>query len=97
MEKTSRFVFQIIITCGLILYGFVIALMIIGENVLPDERTYSDFSLEDYSTGWQRVAPDGSLVDIQLPGEYELTSKNKLVIQKKITGVFADRLFVTGN
>ena len=95
MEKTSRFVFQIIITCGLILYGFVIALMIIGENVLPDERTYSDFSLEDYSTGWQRVAPDGSLVDIQLPGEYELTSKNKLVIQKKITGVFADRLFVT--
>ncbi|WP_051195147.1 hybrid sensor histidine kinase/response regulator [Pseudobutyrivibrio ruminis] len=95
MEKTNRFVFQIIITCGLVLFAFVIALMVIGEHVLPDERTYSDFSLRDYSTGWQRVAPDGSLVDIHFPGEYQLTSKDTLVIQKEISDVFADRLFVT--
>ncbi len=95
MEKTSRFVFQIIITCGLILYFFVVGLMIYGENFWPDERNYTDFSLEDYSDGWQRLDADGSYKDIVVPGEYEMSVSDRLVIQKKITGVFADRLYVS--
>ncbi|MBP3260819.1 hybrid sensor histidine kinase/response regulator [Pseudobutyrivibrio sp.] len=95
MEKTSRFVYQIIITCGLILYIFVVGLMIYGENFWPDERNYTDFSLEDYSDGWQRLDADGSYKDIVVPGEYEMSVSDRLVIQKKITGVFADRLYVS--
>ena len=95
MEKTSRFVFQIIITCGLILYIFVVGVMIYGENFWPDERNYTDFSLEDYSDGWQRLDADGSYKDIVVPGEYEMSVSDRLVIQKKITGVFADRLYVS--
>ncbi|MBQ3773571.1 MAG: hypothetical protein II833_04205, partial [Pseudobutyrivibrio sp.] len=97
MEKTSRFVFQIIITCSVILYFFVIGLMIYGEHFWPDERTYSDFSLENYSEGWQRLDSDGSYKDITVPGEYEMSTGNRLVIQKEITGVFADRLYVSFN
>ena len=95
MEKTSRFVYQIIITCGLILYIFVVGLMIYGENFWPDERNYTDFSLEDYSDGWQRLDADGSYKDIVVPGEYEMSVGDRLVIQKKITGVFADRLYIS--
>lgn len=95
MEKTSRFVYQIIITCGLILYIFVVGLMIYGENFWPDERNYTDFSLEDYSDGWQRLDADGSYKDIAVPGEYEMSVSDRLVIQKKITGVFADRLYIS--
>ena len=73
MEKTSRFVYQIIITCGLILYIFVVGLMIYGENFWPDERNYTDFSLEDYSDGWQRLDADGSYKEIVDPGEYEMS------------------------
>ncbi|MBQ6464128.1 MAG: hypothetical protein IJJ59_12460, partial [Pseudobutyrivibrio sp.] len=97
MEKTSRFVFQIIITCSVILYFFVLGLMVYGEHFWPDERTYSDFSLENYSEGWQRLDSDGSYKDITVPGEYEMSTGNRLVIQKEITGVFADRLYVSFN
>lgn len=95
MEKTSRFVYQIIITCGLILYIFIVGLMIYGEHFWPDERNYTDFSLEDYSDGWQRLDADGSYKDIVVPGEYEMSMSDRLVIQKKITGVFADRLYIS--
>ncbi|MBO6282718.1 MAG: response regulator [Pseudobutyrivibrio sp.] len=69
--------------------------MIYGENFWPDERNYTDFSLEDYSDGWQRLDADGSYKDIVVPGEYEMSVSDRLVIQKKITGVFADRLYVS--
>lgn len=95
MEKTNKFVYQIIVTCGIILFIFVLVLMILGEHALPEERTYSDFSLRDYSTGWQRLDENGRLVDIQVPGEYEQSNVNQLVIQKKITDVSEDGLYVT--
>ena len=77
------------------MYFFVVGLMIYGENFWPDERNYTDFSLEDYSDGWQRLDADGSYKDIVVPGEYEMSVSDRLVIQKKITGVFADRLYVS--
>jgi len=80
MNYTSKFIYQLVMTIGIILYGFMLGLMIFGEHMLPDERTFTDFTLIDYSKGWQRQTPEGDYEPIAVPGHYELTSENQLVI-----------------
>ena len=97
MNNTSRFVYQFIIALGITIYLFMIGLMIWGEQTLPDERTFTDVSIEDYSDGWSRQLPDGSFEAITIPGHYELTSEEGLIIEKKIKEIKAPVLYVSFN
>ena len=84
MKNTSRFVYQIIFTSGILMFLFIMVLMFSGEHLFKDERTYTDFSTEDYSQGWSRQLSDGSLENIQIPGQYDTSDENKLIIIKKL-------------
>lgn len=95
MNYTSKFIYQLVMTIGIILYGFMIGLMIFGEHMLPDERTFTDFTLIDYSKGWQRQTPEGDYEPIAVPGHYELTSENQLVISKTIEAQQEPTLYVS--
>ena len=85
MKKNSRFVYQIIVTCGLLMFSFMIVLMVWGEHYLPDERTYTDFRSEDYSEGWFRITENGDHEPIILPGHYNVTRSNELIVEKEIS------------
>ena len=95
MHNTSRFVYQIIIFIGIIIYLFMIGMMLWGENNLPDERTYTDFSVADYSDGWRRLCPDGTYEDITIPGKYELSRAEELIIEKKIEHIDEPVMYVS--
>lgn len=95
MKNTSRFIYDIIFAAGMLLFLFMLGLLCWGELTLEDERTYSNFSISDYNTGWQRVMPDGSLVDIDVPSQLEVENSNEFSIEKKLEGIDSDELFVT--
>ncbi|MCR5580631.1 MAG: response regulator [Pseudobutyrivibrio sp.] len=96
MKTNSKFIYQIVILAAILMYLFMIGLLVWGESSLPDERTYTDFSLEEYNTGWQRVYADGSVESIKVPGVYEdEEGTNSFVIKKEITKVADKELFVT--
>ena len=97
MKKTSSFLYDIIFVGGLLLFFFVIGLLIWGELVLPDERTYTDFYLKDYSEDWEIVNADGSRKPAEIPGQFSMDNSGKLILEKKIGNIERTNLYVTFN
>ncbi|SHI39433.1 ATP-binding response regulator [Pseudobutyrivibrio xylanivorans] len=90
MKKTSSFLYGLILIVGLGIFTFAIGLIFIGEFTLPDERTYTDLTVEKYSDGWERIRWDGSAESITLPGNYEPEGSHEFVLRKKLD-VWDDR------
>ena len=84
MKKTSSFLYGLILIVGLGIFAFVVCLIFVGEFTLPDERTYTDTTVENYSEGWERVHWDGSSESIALPGNYEPEGSHEFVLRKKL-------------
>ena len=80
MKKTSGFLHGLILIAGIILFFFIIALVFIGEYSLPDERTYTDFSVESFNDGWKRIHVDNSVESISVPGQYKPEVSHEFVI-----------------
>ncbi len=96
-NSTSRFVYQIILLTGFMLYTFMIGIMYVGEHIFSDERTYTDFSVADYSDGWSIKLPDGSSEAITIPGQYDITMPNTLKITKTIEEMSEPERYVSFN
>ena len=84
MKNTSKFIYQIVLVAGMIIYFFIIALMVYGENYLPDERDYTSYNLEDYSQGWVRIHDDGTAESIEIPGQYQAEKSHEFTIERQI-------------
>jgi len=84
MKNTSRFVYQIIVVTGTLMYLLMLSLLMWGELTMPDERTYADYTVEDYCDGWVRIHDDGTREEISLPGHFETEDSHTFVIEKKI-------------
>ena len=65
--------------------------MNVGEGLLPDERTYTDVTLESRNEGWSRQMSDGSLIPIEVPGQYETDGTGQFVLVSRIDNAFDDR------
>ena len=85
MTKTSGFLYGLILIVGLCIFFFVLGLIFWGEFSLPDERTYTDFKVENYSDGWERIHWDGKVEPIALPGNYEPEGSREFVLRKKLS------------
>lgn len=90
MKHTNSFLYGIIFTFGMLIFFFVIGLMFVGEYTLPDERTYTDMTVEDYGEGWERVRWNGMAEPIELPGNYDVEGNHLFIIRKKLD-VWKDR------
>ena len=84
MKNTSRFVYDLVVVFGILVFLFVAIMLIIGEQLLPDERTYTKIAYEDYSDGWERIFPDGTRSDIEAPGQYEVEEGQNFVIERTL-------------
>ncbi len=84
MRKTSTFVYQIILVCGLLLFSFIIGLMVWGEINLPEERHYTDYHVYDFDDGWYRINGNGGREHIEIPGKFELTYYDELILEKDL-------------
>lgn len=84
MKKTSTFLYGLILIVGLGIFLFVVGLIFVGEFVLPDERTFTDTSVENFSDGWERIYWDGSSKPIKLPGKYDTEGSHEFVLRKKL-------------
>ena len=90
MKHTNSFLYGIIFVFGMLIFLFVVGLMFIGEYTLPDERTYTDMTVEDYGEGWERIRWNGVAEPIELPGNYDVEGNHLFVIRKKLD-VWTDR------
>ncbi len=97
MKKTSSFVYDFIVGVGAIVFTAIMVLLFVGEQLLPDERTYTDSYFEDYSDGWVRVYNDGTKRTIKAPGQYEVSAGQELVIEKTIDADSRKTRYVTFN
>ncbi|PHU39810.1 hypothetical protein CSX00_07805 [Pseudobutyrivibrio ruminis] len=97
MKRTSSFVYDIVIVIGVIIFLFVTALLLFGEQTLPDERTYTPLKMENYSDGWKRVMSYGTKSDIAIPGQYQPEEEAPFVIEKSIDGITRDNAYVSFN
>ena len=95
MKKTSVFIYDLVMVVGVILFFFVITLLLIGERVLPDERTYAELDMQNYSEGWERVYKNGYRESIVLPGHFEPEQGQRFVIEKTIEGIDSGNTYVT--
>ncbi|WP_033153761.1 hypothetical protein [Pseudobutyrivibrio ruminis] len=84
MKRTSLFIYEIVLVAGALIYLFIIGLLILGENALKEERTYTSFNLESYNDGWYRIYSDGTKEAIEIPGQYQPDSSHEFVIEKEI-------------
>ena len=90
MKTTSSFLYGMILIVGLGIFFFVVGLVFIGEFSFADERTYTDYTVEDYSENWERVYWDGHVEEISLPGKYEPEGSHRFVVRNKLK-VWMDR------
>ncbi len=97
MKKTSRFVYDLVVVFGTLIFLFVVIMLIIGEQLLPDERTYTKIAYENYSDGWQRIFDDGSRADIEAPGQYDVEPGQDFVIEKTLTTWQDEDAFIAFN
>ena len=84
MRDTSGFLHGLILIAGLLLFFFSIAMCMVGEYSLADERTYTDSSLEDISEGWERVRWNGTVEPLVLPGQFDTEESHEFVIRKRV-------------
>lgn len=91
MKNTSNFIYGLVLSIGLVLLVFILILMNVGEGLLPDERTYTDVTLESRNEGWSRQMSDGSLIPIEVPGQYETDGTGQFVLVSRIDNAFDDR------
>ncbi len=78
----SKFIYELIFGFGIIMMFTFLAIMIIGENSLTDERTFTDATYEDFNDGWYRVYSDGTTENITPPTQVEPESNAPIVIEK---------------
>ncbi len=95
MRKENIFIYEIVLVAGMLIYLFTIGIMFVSQYTMPDERTYTDFSVRDYSSGWQRVYSDGSIEDIEVPGQYDVEASHEFVLIKTIEGMPKDKLYIS--
>ncbi len=68
----------------------VLALFFLGEIILPREHTSTNEECQIYQGIWQRVLPDGSRVEVAVPGEYEADWNEAVVIETVLKGIDND-------
>lgn len=90
MKNTNSFLYGIIFVFGMLLFFFVVGLVFVGEYTLPDERVYTDMSIEKYNDGWRRIRWDGTQEDIKIPGSYDTEDSNQFVLKTKLN-IWTDR------
>lgn len=84
MKDTNSFLYGIIFVFGMLIFFFVIGLIFVGEYTLPDERFYTDMTIEKYNDGWERIRWDGSKEPIAIPGTYDTEDSNRFVLKTKL-------------
>lgn len=90
MKHTNSFLYGLIFVFGMLIFTFVLGLIFIGEYTLPDERTYTDMSVESYSEGWERIRWNGVSEPIAVPGKYDVEGNKTFIIQNKLD-IWTDR------
>lgn len=84
MKKTSGFLYGLVLAIGIVVFTFIIVMTIVGERILPDERTYTNFEVEDYNEDWSRIYDDGTVEKIAVPGQYKTEDTGNFVLTKKL-------------
>ncbi len=84
MKNTSSFVYNLVLIGGIGIFLILIGLLLVGEQLLPDERYYTNVEFQDYSSGWERVYSDGTREPIEIPGQYEPENMQPFVIENTI-------------
>jgi len=97
MKKTSSFVYEMVVSIGVVLFIFVIVLLLIGEQLLPDERNYVPLDYSTYCEGWTRVYQDGTREQIEIPGSYTPETGADFVIENTIQMPEGNDLYMTFN
>lgn len=97
MKKTSSFVYEMVVSIGVMLFIFVIVLLLIGEQLLPDERNYVPLDYSTYCEGWTRVYQDGTREQIEIPGSYTPETGADFVIENTIQMPEGNDLYMTFN
>ncbi len=97
MKKTSSFVYEMVVFIGVLLFIFVIVLLLIGEQLLPDERNYVPLEYSTYCEGWTRVYQDGTREQIEIPGSYTPETGADFVIENTIQMPEGNDLYMTFN
>ena len=91
MKKTSKFLYDMIFSGGMIMFILMLALVISSQCFLEDERTYTDYSIEDYSEGWSRIYTDGTKEEIDIPNQFDMGNDHKFTMEKEIAPVLGER------
>lgn len=95
--KINPIFYELIFGCGVVLSLFFGGMFLWSEATLPNERTYTDLTYDEYNDGWSRVYEDGSKEEIKIPSTRELAPSEKLTISKTIDYLTSDSSYISFN
>ena len=84
MKEKESVLYQLVLTMGIIVMFVILGFGVIGELVLPDERTYTNMDYQSYNQGWLYISPEGGSQDIELPANLDVEEGTTIVLENTL-------------